>query len=169
MAVTASGWFTSNYKKWWVNEAQTGTGGLDLTLTTWKLALFDNTITPDFDATAANARFGAGVFASGEVFGTGWATGGVLVSAAAAGATSLAPTVTVSPAGSLMWDATDVSVASTTLTNARCLLWYADPITAPNADPAIILVNFGSSFSTVNGTFGIQWSATGISANDITP
>lgn len=169
MAVTASGWFTSNFKKWLVNEAQTGTGGLDLTLTTWKLALFSNAITPDFDATAANARYGAGVFASNEVSGTGWGAGGVLVSAAAAGATSLAPTVTTSPAGSLMWDANDISVASTTVTSAQCLLWYADPITAPNADPAIILINFGGAYSTVNGTLGVQWSATGISALDITP
>lgn len=168
MAVTVSGWFTNNMISHLSDVAQTG-GTLSLLVTTNKLALFTNTITPDFDAALASARYGGGQYAANEVSGTGWAAAGVLVSAAATGATSLAPTLTVSPAGSVMWDANDVSVASTTLTNARCLLWYADAVTAPNADPAHILINFGADYSTVAGTFGIQWAATGISALDITP
>jgi hypothetical protein len=169
MAVTASGWFTNNFIKMLNAEAQTGTGGLNLTLATWRMVLYDNTITPDFDASVTNARYGAGAFASGEVSGTGWAAGGELLSGLASGGTSLAPTLTVSPAGSVMWDMTDVSKASTTLTNARCCTIYADPITAPNADPQIILVNFGASYSTVNGTFGVTWASTGVSALDLTP
>ena len=54
-----------------------------------------------------------------EVSGTGWAAGGVLVSAAATGPGSLTPTLTQSPTKSVMADATnDLSVATTTLTNA---------------------------------------------------
>lgn len=168
MAVTVSGWFTNNMISHLTDVSQTG-GTLSLIVTSNKLALFTNTITPDFDAALASARYGGGVYASNEVSGTGWAAGGVAVSAAAAGATSLAPTLTVSPAGTVMWDANDVAVSGTSLTNVRCLLWYADAITAPNADPAHILVNFGSDFTTNNGTFGVQWAATGISALDITP
>lgn len=169
MAVTASGFFTTNFAKMLTAEAQTGTGGLNITLATWRMALYDNTITPDFDASAANARYGAGAFVTGEVSGTGWAAGGELLSGLASGGTSLTPTLTVSPAGTLMWDMNDVSKASTTLTGVRCCTIYADPITAPNADPQIILVNFGASYSTVAGTFGVTWSASGVAADDLTP
>ncbi len=169
MAVTVSGMFTLNWIKMLNAEAQTGTGGLNLTLATWKMPLYDNTITPDFDAAVTVARYGQGAFASGEVTGTGWASGGELLSGLASGGSSLAPTLTVSPAGSIMWDMNDVSKASTTITGARCCTVYADPITAPNADPQIILVNFGASYSTVNGTFGITWAAAGVAALDMTP
>jgi hypothetical protein len=91
------------------------------------------------------------------VFGTGWATGGVVLVGTA---------VSVSPTGTLMYDATDVSVAGTTLTNARCYLLYADVLAG---DRAIVLVNFAADFSTVNGTFGIQWAATGLLTIDLTP
>lgn len=169
MSVTVSGWFTNNLIKFLNAEAQTGTGGLNLTLATWRMVLYDNTITPDFDAAVTAARYGQGAFASGEVSGTGWAAGGELLSGLASGGSSLAPTLTVSPAGSVMWDMNDVSKASTTLTNARCFTIYADPITAPNADPQIILVTFGASYSTVAGTFGITFASTGVSALDVTP
>lgn len=168
MALGNSGWFTNNFIS--MNSvAQTPATGMSLLLTSHKIALYASTITPNFDDTLANARYGVGAFATGEVSGTGWAAGGVTVLTAAAGATSLAPTLTVSPAGTVMWDANDISVASTTLTNAACLTFYADAVTAPNADPMLILVVFGGSFSTNNGTFGVQFAAAGISAFDITP
>jgi hypothetical protein len=169
LAVTSSGWFTNNVIKFLNAEAQTGTGGLNLTLATWRMALYTNAITPDFDAAVTAARFWQGAFASGEVSGTGWAAGGELLSGLGSGGTSLAPTLTVSPAGSVMWDMNDVSKASTTLTNVRCCTIYADPITAPNADPQIILVTFGADYSTNAGTFGITWASTGVSAIDLTP
>lgn len=169
MSVTASGWFVNNFIKFLNAEAQTGTGGLNLTLATWRMALYTNAITPDFDAAVANARYGQGAFASGEVSGTGWAAGGELLSGLASGGTSLAPTLTVSPTGSVMWDMNDVSKATTTLSSVRCCTIYADPITAPNADPQIILVTFGADYSTSAGTLGVTWSATGLSALDMTP
>jgi hypothetical protein len=170
VAVTVSGWFTNNFITF-NSVGQTGALGGSLLLATHRITLWVSTITPDFDASLANARYNAGQYVAGanEVSGTGWAAGGVLLSAAAAGATSTAPTLTVSPAGAMMWDMGDVAVSSTTLTNARCCMIYADAITAPNADPAIILVDFGANFSTVAGTFGIQWSALGVSAIDLTP
>jgi hypothetical protein len=170
VAVTVSGWFTNNFITF-NSVAQTGALGGSLLLATHKISLWVSTITPNFDDTLANSRYGAGQYVAGanEVSGTGWAAGGVLLSAAAAGATSTAPTLTVSPAGAMMWDMNDIAVSSTTLTNARCCMIYADAITAPSADPAIILVDFGSNFSTVAGTFGIQWSVLGVSAIDLTP
>lgn len=163
MAVTVSGLYLDTHKDWLTNVAQTGTGGLSYLLATNKIALYNNSLTPNFSATDAAYS------SSNEVNGTGWAAGGVLLSAAAAGATSTAPTFAEGTTGSLRWDMGDVAVAGTTLTNARCCQIYADAITAPVADPLIILVNFGADYSTISGTFGIQWSATGVMELDLTP
>src|ERR1700730_8211498 len=94
----------------------------DLTLTSQKIALSSNAETPDFasvtdPSTWTNAN---------EVTGTGWVTGGIALSAAAAGGTSTAPTVTQSPSKTLMWDMGNISVASTTLTGATGGYIYAD-------------------------------------------
>lgn len=159
MAVTVSGLFITT----WEDILDATQLAIDLSLTTHKIALFSNSITPNFSTDTA---YGAAPYNANEVSGTGWASGGVALSAAAAGATSTAPTLTESPTGSLMYDMADVSVASTTLTNARCALLYADALAGNNA---IVLVNFGADYSTVAGTFGIQWAATGVFAIDITP
>jgi hypothetical protein len=161
VAVTASGLFTAT----WQDILDATQLAIDLSLTSHKLALFSNSITPDFDASAANAAYGAGQYASNEVSGTGWAAGGIALSALAAGGTSAAPSLTVS-SGSLVYDMTDASVATTTLTSARCALLYADALAGNNA---IVLINFGADYSTSAGTFGITWAAGGVFSLDLTP
>lgn len=158
MAVTVSGLYVQNY----IDELDATNVGLDLSLTTHRLSLLSNSATPNFDTDVTWTN-------TNEVTGTGWATPGVLLSAAAAGATSTSPTVTVSPAGTLMYDMNDVAVSSTTITNARAVRLYADALTTPTADALILLINFGADFSTNNGTFGIQFAATGVFALDLTP
>jgi hypothetical protein len=158
VAVTASGWYVQNM----IDEFDATNTGLDLTLTTHKIALLSNAATPNFDTDVTWSN-------TNEVSGTGWATGGIAFSAAATGGTSLAPTLTISPAGTMMWDGNDVSVASTTLTNARAARIYADALTTPTADALILLINFGADYSTTSGTMGITWSATGIATVDWTP
>jgi hypothetical protein len=132
---------------------------IDLSLTTHKIALISNAATPNFSTDVSWS-------ATNEVSGTGWASGGIALSAAAAGGTSTAPTNTESPTGTQMYDMGDVSVASTTLTNARAARIYADALAADNL---IVLINFGADYSTVNGTFGIQFAATGVMTIDWTP
>jgi hypothetical protein len=158
VAITVSGIYVQNI----IDELDVTNVGFDWTLTTHKWALYNNTLTPNFDTNVSYS-------ATNEVSGTGWAAGGVLFSAAAAGATSVAPTLTISPAGTMMWDQNDVAVSGTTLTAARAAIAYADALTTPTADALIVLVNFGGDFSTSNGTFGIQWAATGVLAVDLTP
>jgi hypothetical protein len=158
MAITASGFYLQNF----IDELDATNVGLDLTLTTHKIALISDSATPNFDTDVTWNS-------TNEVSGTGWASGGIAFSAAAAGGTSLAPTLTVSPTGTMMWDMNDVSVASTTLTNAMAARLYADALTTPTADALILLVDFVTAFSTVNGTFGIQWAAAGVATIDFTP
>jgi hypothetical protein len=158
MAINFSGLYVQNF----IDELDATNVGLDLSLTTHKIALLSNVATPNFDTDVTWNS-------TNEVSGTGWATGGVLLSAAAAGATSTAPTLTISPTGTAMYDMNDVAVSSTTLTNARAARIYADALTTPTADALIVLVNFGADFSTSNGTFGIQWAVTGCFNLDLTP
>lgn len=165
MAFTSSGIYVHT-----IQEALRGTtltgGQLDLRLGTYKIALHDDTLTQG--TAPINYSAATVVWATtGQVFGTGWATGGVTITAATGGAATLAEGTT----GSLRYDANDVSVASTTLTNAKGCIIYADPITAPAdmVDAMIVAVTFGALYSTNNGTFGIQWAATGIWELDLTP
>ncbi len=155
MAVTVSGLYVANF----VDILDNTQLAIDLTATTHKIALLSNAATPNFSTDVSWNS-------TNEVSGTGWASGGVLLSAAAAGATSTAPTVTESPTGTVMWDMNDVAVSSTTLTNVRAARIYADALAGDNL---IVLINFGADYSTNNGTFGIQWASTGVVALDITP
>jgi len=149
MAVTASGLFYPTFA-----AALNNTLALDLNLETHKVALFDNTITPNFDT---DTVYGAGSYGTTpEVDGTGWAAGGVALVTTA---------ISNSPTGTLMWDAENVSETSTDLTDARCALIYADAAT----DEAIVLVDFTSDYSTVAGTFAITWDVLGIFTIDLTP
>lgn len=152
MAVTASGLFVATFQ----DILDTTQLAVDLDLETHKIALFSNSITPDFDASAANAAYGAGAFAANEVSGTGWSAGGVV----------LTGTTVTGAGGTLTWDASDVTQASTTLSAARCGLVYADALAGNNA---IMLINFGADFSTTNGTFLITVNAAGLFTIDLTP
>lgn len=155
MTVTASGLYVAN----WIDVLDATQLAFDLSLATHKIALLSNAATPNFSTDT-------GWSSTNEVSGTGWASGGVALSAAAAGASSTSPTLTESPTGTMMYDMNDVAVSSTTLTNARAARIYADAL---SGDPLIVLINFGADFSTSNGTFGIQWAAGGVFTIDLTP
>jgi hypothetical protein len=145
MAWTVSGLYYPTFR----DVLDTSQSALDLDLETHKSALYNNTDTPNFSTETVFS-------ATNEVTGTNWATGGVVLTGT---------TVSESPTGSLMWDATDISVASTTLSGVRGLKIYADA----QADLLIVGVNFGADYATTNGTFAVQWAAAGILAIDLTP
>ncbi len=149
MAITVSGLYVATF----VDVLDTTQLALDLDLETHKGALFNNTITPNFTTDTA---FGVSPYDANEVTGTGWAAGGV----------ALTGTTCTGAAGTLTFDATDVSVSGTTLTAARGYLLYADVLAGNNA---ILLVNFGADYATVNGIFAITWNASGIFTIDLTP
>lgn len=170
MAFSASGIYVHTMQEALRATAITGTGGLDFRLATWKIALHSNSLTQGtspLDYSAVDTTW----VNTNEVSGTNWAAGGVLLSAAATGGTSTSPTLAEGTTGSLRYDMGDVSVASTTLTSARGCIIYADNITAPAdlVDAMVVAVTFGSDFSTVAGTFGIQWASTGVFEIDLTP
>jgi hypothetical protein len=150
MAITASGLYVTTF----TDILDTTQLAIDLDLETHKIALFNNTLTPNFSTDTA---YGVAPYNANEVSGTNWAAGGVAITG-----TNIAE----SPTGTIRWDATDVSVASTTLSNARGGLIYADALAGNNA---IVFINFVNDYSTTNGTFAITWAAGGIFTIDLTP
>lgn len=170
MAPTKSGLYVHTFQEALKATAMTG-GNLNLTLATYKIALFSSSTT-DGASPVNFSTATSGWVNTNESTGTGWSTGGVLLSAAASGGTSVVPTLAEGTAGSLRYDHTnDVSVASTTVSNFQGCIIYADPISSPAdlAKAMIVAVTFSSAFSTVSGTLGIQWAATGIFEIDLTP
>lgn len=149
MAVTVSGLYVGN----WIDAMDASQLAIDLDLETHKGALLSNSATPNFSTDVQWTN-------SNEVTGTNWATGGVALTGT---------TYTESPTGSAMFDATDVSVATTTISAARAYRLYETALGGGATKALIVLVNFGADYSTSAGTFGIQWAATGIFAIDLTP
>ena len=149
MAVTASGLFVTTF----LDVLDTTQLALDLDLETHKVAMFTNSITPNFTTDTA---YGTSPYDGNEVSGTGYTAGGQ----------ALTSTATTSITGGIQWDAADVTWSSSTISNARCALIYADALAGDNA---ICLVNFGADYSTVSGDFQIQWAVGGIFQIDLTP
>jgi hypothetical protein len=123
---------------------------LDLNAENYKVAMYTNTLTPNFDADPSSYS------TTNEVSGTGYTAGG----------NTLTSTTLTIASGILTYDAADTSWSSSTISNARGAIIYADALT-PKAN--IVAVSFGADYSTVAGTFTVQWSASGIFAIDYVP
>lgn len=143
---------------------------LDKTLTTFdfdaasmfKVALYNNSITPDFDASAANFAYNAGQWGTAnEVYQAGqWPQGGVVM---------INNDITVVAGGIVMLDADDTaSGTSFTATNIYGALIYFDAVSTPVADQGVAGVYFGgTAFQVTSGIFTVQWSANGIARYDV--
>jgi|WetSurSiteA1Bulk_404760.scaffolds.fasta_scaffold04978_2 hypothetical protein len=150
MAVTASGLFVTTF----VDILDTTQLAIDLDLETHRVAMFTDSVTPNFSTDTA---YGVAPYNANEVSGTGYTAGGALLTSTA---------VSESPTGTLMWDAADTSWTTSTISNAMCALIYADALAGNNA---IVLVDFVTAYSTTAGQFTIQWAAGGILTLDLTP
>ena len=149
MAVSGSGLFVVNF----IDILDATQLAVDLSLTTNKWALFTNSITPNYTTDTA---YGVAPYNANEISGTGYTAGG---------AVTASPTLTGS-AGIMTYDQADTSWTTSTITNARCGLLYADALAGNNA---ICLVDFGADYSTSAGTFTIQWNASGVFTIDLVP
>ena len=147
MAITASGMYGLSIEKMLID-----TLGQSIEAETHKVMLDSDTDTPNFDTHDFRADVAT------EVTGTNWATGGV----------ALTGTEVTLAAGVLTFDAADVSVASTTITNAMASIYYTT-VGSAATDQLIMLHDFVTAVSTSNGTFAIQWHATGLMVLDYTP
>lgn len=149
MAIAGSGLFAATL----VDTLDVTQLAIDLDAETHRGALFSNVITPNFTTDTA---YGVAPYNANEVTGTNWPAGGVL----------LTGTTVTATAGTVVFDAADVVVASATFAGARGYLLYADALAGNNA---IVLVDLVSDQSPSAGTFTIQWSASGIVVFDVVP
>jgi hypothetical protein len=149
-------WTNSKIFRAFIADMADNTAAFDLGTDVPKNALFNNTITPDNDVTAANSAYNVGQWATAqECFEAGqWAQGGV-----ALGGTSL----NSGTADLVFYDATDTaSGTAADITNATGSLIYDDTLTTPVADQGLCYNYFGGPNSVVNGTFTVIYSVNGI-------
>lgn len=150
-------WANSKIFRQFLADAVLNVAAFDLDSDTFKVALYDNDITPDNDVTAANSAYNVGqwVTTGNEVFEAGqWAQGGVALTT---------PAVNVGTADVVFWDAADTTSGSAAdLANVYGCLVYDDTLTTPVADQGICYNYFGGANSVVNGTFTVVWNANGI-------
>ena len=154
MVIASAGMDSQNY------ISLIGNGGTDYT------AILNTTA-----AGASIAWAGGSGSPNYEIFGTGWATGGIALSAAAAGSTSVTTTCVQTGAGPglLTYSWTNpLSVTGTTLTGVYGFIIYNHAATAPVTKPMILLIYVGTGYNTVSGTFGITPSGSGLSQLTLT-
>lgn len=155
MAWSASAWFRA-----FTTDVVENTAAFDLgeTPDTFKAALYNNTPTPDKDATSALSAYNATSsqwVTANEVFEAGqWAQGGVALTT---------PDVTNPASGVVMFDAADTASGSAAdLANVYGVLVYDDTLATPVADQGVSFNYLGGANSVVNGTFTVVWNANGI-------
>lgn len=146
------------FREWPLQTMQvSGTGYTGLDSDTVKAALFDNTVTPDRDATVGATGYNTGTWTTAREVtgGANWAAGGRALS----GKTFTAPDT-----GIAMFDAADLAAGGTlTLANAYGCLVYDDSITGGTvADQGIAYLYFGGAQSVTAGSFSIIWNSNGI-------
>jgi len=150
-------WSNSKIFRPFVSDVLLNVAALDLDTDTFRVALYDNDITPDNDVTAANSAYNAGQWTSSgnEVSHSGqWATAGVALTT---------PTVNSGTADVVFWDAADTaSGGAATLADVYGCLVYDDSIATPVADQGVCYNYFGGANAVTNGTFTVIWSANGI-------
>lgn len=149
-------WSNSKIFRQTLADALANTAALALASDTVKAALFNNSITPDQNVSAANSAFNAGQWATtNEVISSSqWATGGVALAS---------KVLDVATSAVVMFDAADTASSSgATIAGAFGCLVYEDSLTTPVADQGICFNYFGGSQSVTAGVFTVVWSASGV-------
>lgn len=121
-------------------------GSINLSADTIKVALVTSAYTVDIDA----HQFYSDI--TGEVVGAGYTTSGATLSGI---------TITTDLTNDRsVFDASDVTWASSTITAAAAVIYKANG--TPASSPLIGFIDFNGSKSSSNGDFVIQWNADGI-------
>jgi hypothetical protein len=151
-------WSTSKIFTSFVTDVMNRTAdAIDLDLDVHKVALFNNTGTPDQTVAATSARYNAGawVTANEVTDSSGWPAGG----------RSLASVTSTFSVATYTFDAADTASANstTTLTNVFGCLVYDDTSAASGqADRGLSFNYFGGSNSISSGLFTVVWNSSGI-------
>ena len=144
-------WSASKIFTAFIENALENDVAFNLDTDTFKVALFNDTPTPDQTVALANTAFGAGVWAANEVFDAAeWATGGQALD-------SLTSAFTTNV---YKWDAADEVSAGTsaTLSSVFGCLVYDSSLSSYG----ICYLYFGGANSVTDGTFTVVFNSSGI-------
>lgn len=134
-----------------------GTGYTGLDSDTVRVALFDNTTTPDGSAAVTSTGYNTGTWTTAREVtgGTPWPAKGPALT----GKTFTSPDV-----GQAVFSAANVAAAGTvTLSNAYGCLVYDDSVTGGTvADQGVCFLYFGGAQNVTAGSFTVAWSNSGI-------
>jgi hypothetical protein len=150
-------WTNSKIFMAFIEDVFENTTAMDLNSDTFKVALYDNDITPDQTVTSANTAYNAGQWtASGNEVADGaeWPAGGETLDNPTSTRSSNVYTFDA--------DNTVSTGTSATLANVFGCLVYDDTIGAPVADQGVCYNYFGGTNSVTDGTFTVVWNASGI-------
>ena len=156
MSWSASGIFVRTIED--ILEQTTAIDMNDASGTYFKVALYNDSITPDKTVASASTAYNAGQWANtNEVSdSTNWDSGGE----------PLTGTTFVGASNVITFDGTDTPQGGATCTLADvygCLV-YADGVATPVADQGISFHWFGGVQSVTDGTFTVVWNGSGIYA-----
>lgn len=145
MAWSGSGLYAATF----MDVLDTTQLALDLDLETHKMALYSNSKSPNYSTDVSYSS-------TAEISGTGYTAGGAAVTGTA---------LSVS-AGVLTWDCDNVQWTSSTLSGVHGADIYADALAGNNL---ICGIDFGSDYSTSNGTLLVTIHANGVFTIDFVP
>ena len=150
-------WTVSKIFRQYVADVIANVTNLDLDTDTIKVALFNNSITPDENATAALSAYNAATsqwLTANEVWQAGqWAQGGVALTS---------PSINTGTSDVVFFTAANTASGSAaTLANAYGAQIY-DPSATPVASQGACFNYFVGPNSVTNGTFTAVWNASGI-------
>ena len=140
MAITQDGWFNDTLIKALANDIALDLG--DTTGGTFKGALFQSALTPDFSA--SNPAFGSSPYNANEASGPGYTSGGVDMTVLSWGEVS-------GTANKVAWVLDDIEWTGATI-EAAGLLIYVPGL----SNRAVLLRAFGQSYSAQDGLFSIS-------------
>ncbi len=146
-------WSNSKIFRQYIADMIGNVAALDYDSDTIKFPLYNNSITPDNDVTAANSAYNVGQWASAnEVTSGAYASGGQ---------TLASKTVSVASADTVIVDAADLTGTSITI-SAYGGLAYDDTLTTPVADQGMSYHYFGGLASVTAGTFNVVFNTNGL-------
>jgi hypothetical protein len=170
MAYTKSGLYLNTFMAQILATAETGTGGLNPTVNTFKMSLLVYATATDGASPVNFSAATAPWVNTFESTGTAWVTGGYTLATLATGAADVVATLAEGTTGSVRYNFTNpVSKVSTSIAGFGGFIVYADAVSLPVVKPMFLSVCFGAAYTTVVGTLGITPSATGFFELDVTP
>lgn len=150
MAFGASSKIFSAY----ITDSLNRTAAFDANADTFKVALYNNTGTPDQTVAAASTAYNTGQWVTAnELSNGGWSAGGLAL-------TSVTSTFTTTV---YTFDAADTANGSAaTISGAFGCLVYDSTLASPVANQGVCYLSFGGTNSVTSGTLTVVYNASGI-------